>query len=128
MAIGMLFELSAAIARVARPTSAFALPPKLALFAWLCGCAQPAVRDASATNESVEPKRIALAIGLPPPFGLCGQGIQLRHRCQELVECVGDDLLGRTSANGARKSQLEVALRVESQGERCLPLAACSST
>src|SRR5689334_10472497 len=106
----MLFSLSAARARVASPTSPLAFPPKPALLTWLCGLAQPAVSDASAMNESVEPKRRALAIGLPPPFGLCGQGIQLRHCCQKLVERVGDDLLGRPAADGACESQLEVAL------------------
>src|SRR5690242_15592180 len=106
----MLFSLSAAKARVARPTSPRAFPLTPALLTWLCGEAQPAVSDASAMNESVEPKRRALAIGLPPPFGLGGQGIQLRHRSQKLVERVGDDLLGRPAANGARESQLEMAL------------------
>jgi hypothetical protein len=121
-------ELRAANARVARPTSPFALPPKPALVTWLCGEAQPAVSDASAMNEIVEPKRRALAIGLPPPFGLVGQGIQLRHRSQKLVERVGDDLLGRTAANGTRESQLEMALVVESQRECRLGLAARGST
>src|SRR5690348_15038526 len=110
MASGMLLALSAAMARVARPISPLCFPPRPALLTRLCGVAQPAVSDASAMNESVEPKRRALAIGLPPPFGLVGQGLQFRHCCQKLVERVGDDLLGRPAADGARESQLEVAL------------------
>jgi hypothetical protein len=65
---------------------------------------------------------------LPPPFGLLSQAIQLRHRSQKLVERVGDDLLGRSAADGACESQLEMALWVESQRERRLGLAARGST
>src|SRR5437762_11071842 len=86
----MSFELSAAIARMARPISPFALPPKpVATRDW--DVAHPPIIDAKATSEIAGPNRRALDIKLPLPFGFLGQSVELRHRSQELIDRVSED-------------------------------------
>jgi len=64
-----------------------------ALAARLWGAAQAARIDAQARIETVEAKRVGLDIGLSLAFGFLGHGIEVGHRCQQLIESIGDDLL-----------------------------------
>ena len=78
MAVGMLLELSAAIALVARPISPFALPPKPAVWTFVEEVAQPPTTEASAMSDSAEPNRTGLDMALPLAFGLGGHCIEFR--------------------------------------------------
>src|SRR4051794_32340426 len=125
IAVGRSLALSAIMARVARPTFSSALPPKPV---FCCGAAQPARIEASAMADAAGPKRSGLDILLPLAFGLDGHGVEFGHGLEQLVERVGDDLLGRPAAHRAGEAQLEVAVRIEAKRKGSLALASRSDT
>src|SRR4051794_14295627 len=83
--------------------------------------------EAAARSEIAEPKLNALDIILPPSFGLLSQAIQFRHLRQKLVDCVSDDLLGRSAVDRAGESQLKMTVRVQTKCKRRFSLAAGGS-
>ena len=103
------------------------LPPKLeALRVPNCGAAQPAMTEAMAIAVNAGAKRSDLDIELSLAVGLGSHGIELRHGGQQRVERVGHQHLCRAAANGAGKTEFEVASRVEAKRERRLGLASRS--
>jgi hypothetical protein len=88
------------------------------------GAAQAASIEARAAAETAEdPKRSGLIMSLSLPFGLTGHDIEFGHATEQLIERVGHELLGRAAVDCAGKPELEMAIRIEPQGERGLGLA-----
>src|SRR5437763_16212233 len=80
IAAGTLFELSAANARVARPTSSSALPPKcVAEPKRAREVAQPAIIEPTTMKEAAALKPRGWFIDLPPTFCLCGPPVEAGH-------------------------------------------------
>src|SRR6476620_291866 len=103
------------------------LPPKLdALRVPNCGAAQPAMTEAMARAVNAGAKRSDLDIILSLAVGLGSHGVELRHGSQQRVERVGHQHLCRAAANGAGKTEFEMASRIKAQRERRLALASRS--
>src|SRR3569623_756960 len=102
MASGILFELCAAIARVASPTfSSAALPPK-----WVLGCvvAQPAIIVASAIADTAEPKRSGVVMIVTP----CVLPSRPLHRAPACDRAAGRARQSRTAAPNCRRPRKRV--------------------